>query len=439
MKVEEALPRLVEIVGKEKASDEKEVMAAHFSPPLPDIPLLVITPGSVEEVVETVRFCNSEKVPIYTNTDTLHPMPPPSSSGVVMDFKDLDTVERVDNKNLMAHIYRGVTFKQLMDETGKEGTKAALPAAARTDYPACHYMNRGVTRAATRYFELTLSNLMIVLADGRIHKTGSHTLSEKIADFRDEAGPHLSKWYHASNDIFGIMVRASVNIYPVLERREFRLYGLTDSKEVIESLKEVSRKELCQECLAMNRRYLEWLIKGEKGGFPWLVAVGFESFPEHVDFQVKMANEIMEKYNAETIPEPSPALLDTLEEPWYAPNPESLYFFTLFKNFGELEEITSRTLLDEKYPSDEVGRLLIATGNGRSLYCQYDFLSSREKADGLGERLSLNLLKKNAFFDRPTGNLAREVYRQMGYYPEFMMRIKGMMDPNNILNPGQTV
>ncbi len=55
------------------------------------------------------------------------------------------------------------------------------------------------------------------------------------------------------------------------------------------------------------------------------------------------------------------------------------------------------------------------------------------------EKLNIKLLDEGAFFDNPEGKLAEELYARTGNYLNMMKRIKKLVDPKNLLNPGVPV
>ncbi len=154
-------------------------------------------------------------------------------------------------------------------------------------------MNRSIVLSAQKFPETQFSNLLVVLADGDIRKTGSHSLSEEIADWRDEPGPHISKWYHASKDIYGIVTRASILVYPNLEERDALVSGFTKMADMLSAMKEISRKELCIECIGMNRPYLKQLTGHDSNQYDWIMLAGFESTKKHVEFQKRNCGDIV--------------------------------------------------------------------------------------------------------------------------------------------------
>jgi len=428
---------LKEAMGKSNVIDDNKTISKYLPPDKETENFVIVTPGSTEDVQNIVKIADRNNMPVFTPDDGI--ISSESTWGIIIDFNRMNKIEFVDAPNLMAHIQRGVTFEQLKEELNKLNLKPAFPAGVFSDYVVPTYVRRTIMLSAQKFPETQFSNLMVVLPDGSIHKTGSHALSEEIADWRDEPGPHISKWYHASGDIYGIITRASIVIYPNLEQRDAAVAGFTDMDHLLFAMKEISRKELCIECIGMNRPYLKQLTGHDSKSSDWILLTGFESTKKHVEFQKRTCLEIVKKYNGSPIESLQHHLLHKLHEPWKILTHKQTYFYTLYKFVPYFDNVIHSVLNTFNYPGEKVTRLFISYGNGRAIYCNYSFLTKKNFLDQMVEELNLKLLHEGAFFDNPEGKLAEALYSRTGNYLNMMKRIKIMVDPKNILNPGYPV
>jgi FAD/FMN-containing dehydrogenase len=428
------LRTLKECLGKGNVFDNTKTLARYIAQEKEADNFVVVTPESTEDVQKIVKIADKNNTPVLTADDGA--LLSDSTWGIIIDFNKMNKIEFVDAPNLMAHIQRGVTFDQLTEELKKFNLKPAYPVGVFSDYVVPAYVNRSIILAAQKFPETQFSNLLVVLADGTIHKTGSHALSEEIADWRDEPGPHISKWYHASNDIYGIITRASILVYPNLEQRDAMVAGFTKMADLLSAMKEISRKELCIECIGMNRTYLKQLTGHDSKQSEWFLVVGFESTRKHVEFQRRNCEEIVKKYSGSEINALQTYLLTKLHEPWKILTHKQTYFYTLFNHTEFFDKIISDFSSSYDYPNEKITRLFISYGNGRAVYCNYSFLTKKNFLDEMVEKLDLKLLDEGVFFDNPQGKLAEELYSRTGNYLKMMKRIKKIVDPKNILNPG---
>lgn len=431
------LNMLREKLGKGNVSDDEQTLSRYLTKDKEIENFVLVTPESTEDVQKIVKIADKNNTPLFPADHGL--INSSSTWGIIIDFSRMNKIEFIDAPNLMAHVQRGVTFEQLSEELKKFNLKPAYPAGIFSDFVVPTYVNRTIMLSAQKFPETQFSNLLVVLADGEIHKTGSHALSEEIADWRDEPGPHISKWYHASGDIYGIITRASILIYPNLECRDAFVAGFSQMNEMLGAMKEISRKELCIECIGMDRPYLKQLTGHDSEGHDWVLLLGFESTKKHVEFQKKTCDEIIKKHGGTPIPSLHNILLHKLHEPWRILTHKQTYFYTLFKHVDFFENIISDFAYGYGYPKDKITHFFISYGNGRAIYCNYSFLSRKSYLDEMFDKLNLKLLDEGAFFDNPQGKLAEELYSRTGNYLNMMKRIKKIVDPKNILNPGYPV
>ena len=66
----------------------------------------------------------------------------------------------------------------------------------------------------------------------------------------------------------------------------------------------------------------------------------------------------------------------------------------------------------------------------------YGLYKDESKTGEIVHEVNDILLDMGAFFDMPLGDFARNVLEKNAGYPDHFRRIKGMLDPKGILNPG---
>jgi FAD/FMN-containing dehydrogenase len=428
------------IVGEENVTSDPARLASYFASGSEPRNLLAACPAETEEVQRIVEHCHASAVPIYTTYDTHFPEEVASQDGVLLDFRRMNRIERIDSKNLCVHVERGVTFEQLEEALAPEGLTALVPAGASTRSVACHAVARGMNLAAAKYPEVQASNMKVVLQDGRIHLTGGHAISEETSDWKEDGGPNLSKWYLGSDDIFGLVVRASIWIYPRFEGRSFEGYGFSDSVEALGLAKELPRLDLTAECLVMNRVALAARMHMSQESLPpWTLVVGIEAFRELAEYRSRKVREAVETAGGSVLGADLQAGLATgMQRPWYVDNGARTSYHTLFKRVPEFETILDARTKQEGIAPDSIGRTYIAHGLGRAVCCQYEFPLSNRNGSPL-EDLEIELASAGAFYDRPQGRLAEHIYGTVPAYVSQIKRIKDTMDERRIFNPGRPV
>jgi FAD/FMN-containing dehydrogenase len=428
------------ILGEENVTSDPARLASYLPSKKEPPNLVAACPAETEEVRRIVEHCHAKVVPIFTTYDTYFPEEVASQTGVLLDFHRMNRIERIDSKNLCVHVQRGVTFEQLEEALAPEGLTALVPAGARTRSVVCHTVSRGMNLAASKYPEVQASNMKVVLQDGRIHLTGAHAISEETSDWKEDGGPNLSKWYLGADDIFGLVVRASVWIYPRFEGRSFTVYGFSDSGEALALLKELPRLDLTAECLVMNRTALAARLNASQESLPaWALVVGVEAFPELAAYRSRKVGEAVEAAGGRVLGvDLQSGLATVMQRPWYVENGAWTSYHTLFKRVPEFETILTRQLQKAAVVGESVGKTYIAHGLGRAVCCQYDFSGADANGTFVAD-LEIELARAGAFYDRPQGRLAEHIYGTVPAYVSQIRRIKDTMDERRILNPGRPV
>ncbi len=431
--------RLESIVGAQNVCVGSEAARKFLRPGQEAQGLVRVSPADDGEIQRIVDLARETRVSILTTNDRYLPEEDLDKKGILLDFSRMNTIERVDARNLIAHVQRGVTWGQLHAVLKEEGLRAISPVAANSDSVAESCAARVVGKAAAKYWDYPVSNLKLVLANGHIHKTGTHGFNEDASDGRSEGGPNLSNWFTCSDDIFGIMTRASILLWPVYETRTCLVAGFDDARELWRALRNLPRTELGVEYLGMNRVFLNRLIGRESEGVSdWVLVIGLEGRAKLVAHHRDRILGRLADYKCVHLERLTATMNEQLDQPWMTASENHTAFFTLFSRLNEMDAKVSQAAASTGIPSEEVARVFVSFDCGRAVYAVYDWLHESPVAESI-EALNLALSDLGACFDRPQGKLARKIYASIPNHLQVLKRIKGILDPWGILNPGRTV
>lgn len=398
----------------------------------------VASPSCDEEVQGIVNLSRESRTPILTANDRYLLPEDLGKEGVFLDFSRMNRIEEIDVRNLIAHVQRGVTWEQLNARLKGMGVKAAAPVAANSDSVAECHAARMVSKAASKFWDFPLSNLRIVMANGRIHRTGTHGFSKDPSDGRSDGGPTLSNWFFGSDDIFGVMTRASILLWPVCEARTCLVYGFDDSQELLRALKELPRSELGREYLGMNRPSLRHVLHGKPADYPpWALVIGFEGRTKHVAHNRDRIEKLLQAYPCRPERALEETMAEELDQPWMEAGESHTGFYALFDKLGNLDAEIRRAATAAGLGEEQTGKIYTAYDHGRCVYAVYDWVFEGQEPVAAMDALNLKLADLGAFFDRPHGGLGRKVYGSIPNHLSLLKRIKGFLDPDNIMNPGR--
>ncbi|MEW6443321.1 MAG: FAD-binding oxidoreductase [bacterium] len=432
---------LAQIVGADRVTVDPGRISAYLpTATVQAAGLAAVEPASTEEVQQVLVLAGRLGVPVFTLSDrTLDASLDLGRGGVVLDMRRMQAIVKLDQRNLLVHVERGVTFRALREALDAEGLKAAAPLAAASESVLCNFVNRAPLKKATLYPQPHVFNLQVVLADGRLFRTGSHALNE-LEDCRDDGGPSLSRWHLASEDIFGVVTRATVCLYPKAECRDALLFGFDRPEDAVRVLRNVPRTELGWEWLAVNRRFAGHLLGERSPALPaWTVVVGFDHCRRLVEYQKGKVAEIVEKLGGRPLGAHGETFARLLDEVWYQASELHTGYYCGCDRAVELDAVVRRHVVRAGLSPEDAGQCLLSINRGRCLYAQYDLFAEPGSHPRLVAAIEKELCGLGAFFDRPRGALAADVLGRVPNLHKHLATIKAVVDPLGVLNPGRYV
>ncbi len=190
---------------------------------------------------------------------------------------------------------------------------------------------------------------------------------------------------------------------------------------------------------------------------PWILVLGLTGrdvlAQERVEFLENDIRDIAQQFGVRlesavpgaTGEQVAEAVLNPSKEPyWKLRNKggcQDIFFLTTLNRVPEFV-MTMNSLAEAfKYPPSDVGIYLQPTHLGTSCHVEFslpfDPGSESETAtvQGLFTRASEELSKQGAFFSRPYGIWADMAYSRNAEHTSLSRKLKGLFDPNNVLNP----
>jgi glycolate oxidase subunit GlcD len=222
-------------------------------------PVLVVLPGTTEEVVGVVKVAAKEGVPIIPRGAGTNPCGQVVGRGLVMDMTRMDRIMEVSRGDFYCRVQPGVVLDRLNKELENDGLFFPPdPASAKActiggmvanNSSGLHSIKYGTTKDY-------VLGLEVVLSTGEVIRTGS--LARKSS-----SGYNLTRLLVGSEGTLGVITEAMLRLLPVPEARRVILYGFMALDEVegamgrIQDSTSPSGLEVLDEIclLALNRRY----------------------------------------------------------------------------------------------------------------------------------------------------------------------------------------
>lgn len=439
----------------------------------PEIPICVVKPGSTEEVQEILRFANSYRVPITPLSGGTNNLGGtiPAANGIVIDLRRMNKILDVDTKAWMASIEPGVTFAQLQEEVSKYGLRVLTPSELPSHSSALStYLDLAPLYGWVYYGEEILTTMTIVLPSGDVIKTGQQAFPQiKWPYVSSHASPFAGLmnyiWYQSQGTL-GVVTQGWIKLKPVGEVVKPYFIPLDEVDKAYEVVRRIMWLRYPRDMAIMNKVDLAQMFADETSRYSDKVKEMLEVLPEWtimfllrgrreaVDVMEQDIRDVASKLDVKLLDEvpgvekSGELFLSEVRTPsgwvkWskYRGARTVLPFIASLKDVPAMVRTTLKLAEQFKFPREYIGVTIIQTDRIGVVHCGISFARNPLDAEEsrivktLYTRLAEELLSLGAFYSRPYGILARLMYSRTQTYYETMMKIKRIIDPNNIMNP----
>ena len=120
-----------------------------------------------------------------------------------------------------------------------------------------------------------------------------------------------------------------------------------------------------------------------------------------------------------------------------------IFFLTTQDKLPELVGVMSDVAVQHGYPVPDMGVYLQPVVQGTSCHCEFNLFFDPKKEAEVDRVRKLSaeaveaLMARGAFFSRPYGPWADMAYRRDAETTAALRKLKGIFDPNDIMNPGK--
>ncbi len=476
---------LAGITGSGNISEDPDVLAGYSS----DIsfvsggsPLLAVYPENREEVQGIVRKANEYGIPLVPvssgpprfNGDTV-----PERDSVIIDFSRMKRIINIDPVNRAVMIEAGVTYGELIPELKKHGLKlitSLLPRASKSVVTS--RLEREPTLVPKYQFDYVdpLLTLEVVYGTGDDFRTGSASGPGKLEDLKSDK---VNPWGPGSIDYFRFLSGAQgtmglvtwivtkVEVLPKIRKLYF--IPFEDINKLTLPMNMLLKRRVVDECLALNNVNLATILAGsmpddytelKKNLLPWTVIVcisGYDRHPkERVSIQERYLLEICKDLDLKTSTSLPGAegeeekVLELLSGVWDKTpywklqrkgSSRRIFFLSPFSKVTELIACMKDMAIKHGFPPEEIGCYVQPVVQGRGCHIEFNLPcdeSDTAEMAGVKELCTTApevLMKNGAYFSRPYGSWADIVYEGNNELVTALRKLKGIFDPNNILNP----
>jgi len=242
---------LKKIVGDEYVSTNQAdlyIYSQDMTQAEPNWPDMVALPQSVEEVQAIIRLANREKVPItpYVAGGNIGGLTIPLKEGIVLDLRRMNRIIEISEINMYAVIEPGVTFgimKAYLDEHHPNLIYTYAFSPPSTSVMA-NALVQGLDDLSFRYGAAShwVSGLEVVLPTGEMVRIGSCAASktwQAIVPF-----PELSGLFLGWQGTTGVITKMAVSLWPKPKYTTAMSFPLRDMDGAYDLVRAISRTRI---------------------------------------------------------------------------------------------------------------------------------------------------------------------------------------------------
>jgi FAD/FMN-containing dehydrogenase len=448
-------------------------------------PACIVKPRNADEVKEIVKLANDTQTPLVTISsgpphfrgDTV----PGAGGAAILDLRGLKKIIRVDRYHRNAMVEAGVTFEELIPAAQKEGIRLNIPLLPKKSKSVVASMLEREPVVMPKYqWDISdpVACLGLVMGNGEEFRTGQAagpgTIEEQWAAGAVQKapyGPGIIGWHRffiGAQGTMGIITWASLRCELLPKLEEPFMVGSATLAPLLDMTERLMRRRLPNECFILNRTNLAAIMaKNWPGDYQalkyslpnWILfynLAGYDYSPQdRIKYQTKDILGITRQLGLESVRAMGRISANDLLKLAQQPSAEP-YWKLRFK--GACQDVFFLTINDKLqgfidtmngladkagYPVADMGIYLQPVVQGTSCHCEFNFFYNpdNQPESGLVKELSRTavktLMSNGAFFSRPYGENARMVMNKDAAGVMALTKIKKILDPNNILNPGK--
>ena len=455
---------LAKIVGREFASSCQEELYIYSRDPGTSKPRkvdYVVMPKTVEEIQKIVILANEEKIPITPMGGgfTLNGLTIPIHGGIVLDMKRMDKIIEVNETSRYILIEAGVSQGALLSYLKKNHPdfEHSLPEAPPMATVVGNLLIRGHgTLAVYGDNSNMLNGMEVVLPTGEICKIGSCSASPywfSKGPLPDLAGLFIG-WFGTT----GIITKASLRLYPRPKKKDIVVFATENPDLIPEVICKVTQTRMADNIGMLEQEKPEYLK-----GYQWIAMIIFGDSEEEIEYKKGVLSKIPEMcgdsenkvtlipLKIEEVPLTAMGGFKTrfLDEPPFAATAADFRKGGGFQYCGAMMPI-------EKVPEAWRRGVEIAhkhemlfqcanqvMGSGHEVMFGFNYSFNRadeedvERARGAMEDTNKMALELGGIPWKAELAVQRRIIEKMDPNTfELMKKIKKLLDPNEIMNPG---
>ncbi len=454
--MKEVIKQLEKIVGSRFVSNQPEERYLYSMDPgtmAPSMPDAVVMPNSTEEVSQIMRLANQHKVPVVPMGGglVLSGLTRALRGGIILDMKRMNKIVEVNPKSRYAVVEGGASQGMLQAYLKKHhpGLKHSLPDAppiATLAGNICIHGSGHLSLLGGSHSDM-LTGMEVVLPTGEVVRTGSCSVSPDW--FARSPLPDLSGLFLGWAGTTGVVTRLGIKLFPNYAHNDLLIFVCEDAELMPEVIYKMTGTQVAEDMTPWMTPKPEWA----KGFLHANIAYGAHTKKE-LTFKRNLlqasVREYIDKKIAGFLPLPPPEKARFMQ----VPAPDLVRFADVrqgggFEYVGSImaiehfpEAYRAGLAIGEKYQvTYSMGARIIGAGHTMMFFYAYAF----NRADPADIRRAQEALEATNEASLEIGGIPwkaeqpaqQQIIKKMDPNTFALMnRIRSVLDPNHIMNPG---
>ncbi|MDH4123976.1 MAG: FAD-binding oxidoreductase [Thermoplasmata archaeon] len=415
-------------------------------------PDFVILPTDTHDVQKAVRIAAQYRIPIISKGggSNLCGMLVPLSGGIILDTIKMNKILEVNKPNLYVTVQPGITLKELEENLARQGLALnQIQGSYKVATVGGSISTSGFPRKHAKYGTIAdrIMSLEVVLANGEILRTGQKVLYTST-------GYRLHQLFVGAEGTLGIITEATIRVEPRPERQEAIMAYYDNFKSALDAVIKIKTSGVTFVSAEAFTVPKEWYNNTPEGKDALIIA-DFEGTEGEVEAEVAFVKNIVNKTGGVSAPaEDAQNYVDGYQMIWCGTRAMEDIEGDVICPYIPIENLIEfyDKLWDEIM--SKYGIVPSSRGERCGLDCgRYEMAYATFKLPELNENPEYYEKAKLEIAELVT-SLGGSVAACMGVgvkYRDFlklefsevaldtMRKIKAVLDPDNIMNPGKKI
>ena len=429
------------------------------------------TRSDLQEIIKAAREKGTPLVPVSSGAPHIHGSSQNEKAETV-DMTKMNSIMKIDRTNRYARVEVGVTFGELIPEMAKNGLRLNAPFLPRANKSAItSALEREAVLVPKYQYDYTdpMLTMEVVFGTGDDFRTGSASgpgpWEELKADMVSPWGPgtiDYQRFVMGAQGTMGIVTWGTLKAEVMPSKSTLFFVEAEDLSSLTKLTNELLRYRTLDDCIILNSVNLakafgdneeeEAAIMQKAAPWTFICRIcGFDRYPEkRIEIYEGYFADICKNHgiSATSAPFGDEALAAKIDKMLWDCDRRETYWKV---RKGDVREIIFLTppskapaLTDtlknavKNHPAEDVGITLQPQVQGRAFRVECDlFCKTASDVEALAYDAEKTLLESGAYFDRPYGNLCKDIYAIDPAGTESLKKLKNIFDPDGIFNPGK--